>query len=55
MIVKAVLLFLLFMAVMGLIGKWRFPGATRLAEAKCPDCGRFRIGKGPCACKQGRP
>ena len=55
MLVKIVALFLVFMAVLALFGRLRFPGQARLAAAKCPDCGRFRIGKGPCACKKGQP
>ncbi len=31
----------------------RFPGQQKLASAKCPKCGRFRIGKGPCPCGKG--
>jgi len=53
MLVKVVLLFLLGMVVLGMFGKLRFPGKSRLASAKCPSCGRYRLGKGPCACKQG--
>lgn len=55
MIIKSVILFLAFIAVLGLFGKWRFPGQERLAAAKCPNCQRFRIGKGPCPCEKGRP
>ena len=51
MIVKVVFLFLIFMAVLAMFGRLRFPGQQRLRDAKCPDCGRFRIGKGPCPCK----
>ena len=51
MIVKVVFLFLIFMAVLAMFGRLRFPGQQRLADAKCRDCGRFRIGKGPCPCK----
>jgi hypothetical protein len=49
-ITKIVFLFLIFMAVLAMFGKLRFPGAKRLAEAKCKKCGRYRIGKGPCPC-----
>ena len=49
-IVKIVILFLVFMGVMAMFGKLRFPGQKKLASAKCPKCGRFRIGKGPCQC-----
>ena len=51
MIVKIVILFLVFMGVMAMFGKLRFPGQKRLEAAKCPRCGRYRIGKGPCSCK----
>jgi hypothetical protein len=53
MLVKIITLFLVFMAVLALFGRLRFPGQTRLASAKCPRCGRFRIGKGPCPCSKG--
>jgi hypothetical protein len=49
-IAKIVVLFLVFMAVLAMFGKLRIPGAKRLASAKCPKCGRYRIGKGPCPC-----
>ena len=49
-LVKIVTFFLIAMAVLALFGKLRFPGQARLASAKCPRCGRYRIGKGPCAC-----
>jgi hypothetical protein len=51
-IVKIVILFLVFMGVMAMFGKLRFPGQQQLAKAKCPKCGRFRIGKGPCPCQK---
>ena len=51
-IVKIVILFLVFMGVMAMFGKLRFPGQQKLASAKCPKCGRFRIGKGPCQCQK---
>lgn len=47
---KIFALFLVFMAVLAMFGKFRFPGQQRLAKAKCKACGRYRIGKGPCAC-----
>ncbi|WP_254447897.1 hypothetical protein [Ruegeria arenilitoris] len=52
-IIKAVTLFLIAMGVLAMFGKLRFPGQRRLKSAKCPRCGRFRIGKGPCACEKG--
>lgn len=53
LIVKIVTLFLIGMAVLAMFGKLRLPGIRRLASAKCPSCGRYRIGKGPCACGHG--
>ncbi len=50
MLVKAVTLFLIFMAVLAMFGRLRLPGRKRLETARCPECGRLRIGKGPCAC-----
>ncbi|GGH34962.1 hypothetical protein SAMN05444007_10824 [Cribrihabitans marinus] len=52
-IVKVVLLFLIGMAVLAMFGKLRLPGQDKLAARKCPGCGRYRIGKGPCACGKG--
>jgi uncharacterized OB-fold protein len=52
--VKVVSLFLIGMLVLAMFGKLRFPGQKRLAAAKCPKCGRYRIGKGPCSCGQGK-
>lgn len=55
MIFKIISLFLVGMAVLAMFGKLRFPGQARLKAAKCPRCGRFKIGKGPCPCeKKGR-
>ncbi len=52
MILKAIFFFLAFMLVLAMFGKWRFPGQARLAQAKCPKCLRYRIGKGPCQCEK---
>ncbi len=52
-ILKIVLLFLVFMAVLAMFGRLRFPGQKTLNNARCPGCGRFRIGKGPCSCGHG--
>jgi hypothetical protein len=52
-ILKIVSLFLVVMVILGMFGKLRLPGSKRLASARCPNCGRFKIGKGPCACKKG--
>ncbi len=54
MLFKIIALFLVGMAVLAMFGKMRFPGQARLASAKCRNCGRYRIGKGPCACGKGR-
>lgn len=46
--VKAVTLFLIAMAVMAIFFRHRVP---RLGKpARCPACGRPRIGKAPCPC-----
>ena len=52
-LVKIVTLFLIFMAVLAMFGRLRFPGITGLTKGKCPDCGRPRIGRGPCPCGEG--
>ena len=41
------------MVVLAMFGKLRLPGQDKLAARKCPGCGRYRIGKGPCACGKG--
>jgi hypothetical protein len=51
MIFKAVSIFLVFIAVLAMFGKFSLPGQKRLQSARCANCGRFRIGKGPCACR----
>ncbi|WP_324752173.1 hypothetical protein [Roseovarius sp. Pro17] len=53
MIIKIVMLFLVGMVVLAMFGRLRFPGQKRLAAAKCPKCGKYRIGKGPCPCQKG--
>ncbi len=59
MIIKIATLFLIGMAVLAMFGKLRvpklpkMPGRPRLSSAKCPKCGRHRIGKGPCPCGKG--
>ena len=58
MLVKVVILFLAGMALIGLIGKWLFPGAITRAvsrrvgakPATCQRCGRYVIGKSGCDC-----
>ena len=49
-LVKIVSLFLVGMAVLAMFGKLRFPGQKQLQSKKCPKCGRYKIGKGPCPC-----
>ncbi|MEM9344655.1 MAG: hypothetical protein AAGA87_16565 [Pseudomonadota bacterium] len=44
--IPIVLLFLVGMVVLAVMGRMK---RSRQA-AKCPACGRHRIGKGPCAC-----
>jgi hypothetical protein len=51
MIFKIVVLFLVVIAVLAMFGKMHWLGGKRLASAKCPDCGRYRIGRGPCPCR----
>lgn len=59
MILKAIVLFLVVMLVLGMFGKLRFgkkrlpPPAARpkVADArKCPRCGAYVLGQGPCSC-----
>ena len=50
MVAKIVLLFLVFMGVLAWFGKMHWLGSDKLKQTKCGACGRYRIGKGPCAC-----
>ena len=52
-IFKIISFFLIGMAVLAIFGKMRFPSQKKLQSARCPDCGRFKIGKGPCPCRKG--
>lgn len=55
MLSKIVVLFLVFIAVLGMFGKLRLllpKRAQRLATSRCKNCGRFRLGKDPCACEK---
>ncbi|KAF0675991.1 hypothetical protein [Profundibacterium mesophilum] len=52
--IKVVTLFLIGMVIMAMFGKLRFPGQQKLRSMKCPGCGRYAIGKGPCACGAGK-
>jgi len=56
--IKAVIVFLLVMLVIGMVGNALFPGSVRrrLRPSKpktCPRCGRFIIGSKGCDCKKG--
>jgi hypothetical protein len=56
MLVKVITFFLIGMAVLAMFGRLRFPRPkTGLPPKprKCPDCGAYLIGKGPCRCKGG--
>jgi hypothetical protein len=58
MLVKIITFFLIFMAVLALFGRLRLPRPRRKDDLppkprKCPDCGAYLIGKGPCRCKGG--
>jgi hypothetical protein len=48
--IKVITLLLIFMAVLAMFGRLRFPRISRRASNKCGTCGRPRIGKGPCEC-----
>ncbi|MCB1328555.1 MAG: hypothetical protein KDK28_03455 [Maritimibacter sp.] len=50
MYLKIITFFLIGMMVLALFGRLRFPGQKKLENMKCPGCGRYRIGKGPCSC-----
>mgnify|MGYP001811746526 CR=1 FL=1 len=52
MILKIVSLFLVFIAVLGMFGKLNLLLPRRLSSAKCPKCGRYRIGRGSCPCEK---
>jgi hypothetical protein len=60
--VKAAILFLVVMVLIGIIGNALFPGAIgrgvkkRLTGGKpstCPRCGRYVIGSKGCDCRKG--
>ncbi|WP_456386328.1 hypothetical protein [Profundibacter sp.] len=50
MIIKIVSVFLIGMMVLAMFGRLRYPGQKTLQNRKCPNCGRYRIGRGPCGC-----
>lgn len=56
MLVKIITLFLVAMAVLAMFGRLRIGRPGRRdglppKPRKCPDCGSFVIGEGPCPCK----
>jgi len=55
MLFKIVTLFLVFIAVLAMFGKLSLllPKKLRQVSVKCPECGRHKIGKGPCTCGKG--
>lgn len=60
LILKIVTFFLLFMAILGMFGKWRNKLLGRPSDrnalprpGRCKACGKFRIGRGPCDCGKG--
>jgi hypothetical protein len=58
MLIKTIIIFLLAMALLGMVGKWLFPGAIsrsikrQIRPATCPKCGRYRLGRGSCDCRR---
>lgn len=56
MLIKIIIIFLGFMALIGIIGRALFPSALPRAlrkdrkAATCPKCGRYQIGRKPCDC-----
>ncbi|MBN8629488.1 MAG: hypothetical protein J0L76_01380 [Rhodobacterales bacterium] len=57
MMVKVVIVFLCFIAVIAFIGRALFPSALpkvlqkRRGPPRCPRCGRYLIGRETCDCK----
>jgi len=51
MLVKIVSFFLIGMVVLAMFGRLKYPGQAKIAQMKCKNCGRYRIGRGPCGCK----
>ena len=59
MIWKVILVFLCAMVLVGMIGKLVFPDARIMrgrsrTGAKCTNCGRPLIGRGPCDCRKAK-
>ncbi len=53
MLIKGITLFLVFMAILAMFGKIKYPGKKLVDARKCQRCGRFKIGKGTCECSKG--
>lgn len=53
MLIKGMTLFLVAMGVLAMFGKLRLPGrpSQPRLQSRCPDCGRPKLGSGPCPCK----
>jgi flagellar basal body-associated protein FliL len=60
MLTKIILIFLIAMAALAVFGRYRFPGLGKSKAKKtaalakpeiCPKCGKYQIGKVPCACQ----
>ncbi|MBT9384875.1 hypothetical protein KM176_13475 [Pseudooceanicola sp. CBS1P-1] len=58
MVLKIVLLFLVLMGVLAMFGKLHLlgfgNGRRGRKPAKCPSCGRYLIGSGPCPCRSSK-
>lgn len=54
MLVKIITFFLIFMAVLALFGRLRFPGGRRAGLRRCPDCGAPLAGRAGCPCRARR-
>jgi hypothetical protein len=52
--IQVVGLFLIAMVVMAIVGRLRQGLGGMRQGAKCPACGRHKIGKGPCPCGKGK-
>lgn len=52
MIIKAALFLLVAVSILAIIGRVRLPGMRRDGRF-CPNCGRPKIGRGPCDCGKG--
>jgi len=61
MIVRVVLLFLIGILVLAMFGRLKTPKISNplkkqkiLKSRKCPKCGSYILGEGPCACEKRR-